>query len=78
MSCPALFSEEQQIIISYSPSPCCPVIFRDPFYSSSLFQPENLNLLSLPSQGSHADSPEGVWFNGFHRNFPKFKKFNAY
>lgn len=34
--------------------------------SLSLFQLENLNLFSLPSQGSHVDFPEAVWSNGFH------------
>lgn len=77
MSCPALSLEEQWITISYSPAPCCPVIFRHLFISFPLSQPEDLNLFSLPSQGSHADSSELVWFNGFHWNFPKFKKFNA-
>lgn len=66
-----------EINISYSPSPCFPVIFRDLFLFFPLFQPEDLNLFSLPSQGSYADSPKAVWFNGFHWNFPKFKKFNA-
>lgn len=56
------------------------MIFRNlciSFLPLPLFQLENLNLFSLPSQGSHVDFPEAVWLNGFHWNFLISKKLNS-